>query len=265
MKAFEADDFILLKREDLYGEPGRLAEKIKEADIVMNFAGYPVSQRWTKKNREKIERSRIEVTSNLARAINILKDPPEYFVCSSAIGIYRQNETHTETKNRYNDDFLADVVKKWEASADKTNEDVKVIKVRLGLVLGNDGGAMPRLFRMFRFGLGGVIGSGKQVYSFIHIDDVIGAIRFILMNKKSGIYNFTAPGPVTNKKFTKTIASKMKRPAIFWIPQRVLGLVMGKASMIVTGGQTVYPERLLDEGYSFNFATIDEAIGNLVE
>lgn len=264
-KAFEGDNFILLDREDLYGEQERLAQKIKGARIVMNFAGYPVSRRWTKKNKVKIFSSRIDVNRNLVGAINMLEDPPEYFISSSAIGIYSQNETHTETKNSFHDDFLSEVVKKWEDSADLANESVKVIKIRLGLVMGNDGGAMLRLFRMFRFGLGGVIGSGKQVYSFIHVDDVIGAIQFVLANKNSGIYNFTAPYPVTNREFTQAIAEKMNRPAVIPIPGIMLRFIMGEASVIVTGGQTVYPKRLLDEGYNFTFATIDKAIENLVE
>jgi uncharacterized protein len=264
-KAFKDDTFILLDRDDLYGEPELLAHKIKGARIVINFAGYPVSGRWTKRKKVKIFNSRINVTSNLVQAINMLEDPPEYFISSSAIGIYSQNETHTEIKNSFSEDFLAEVVKKWEDSADIENESVRVIKIRLGLVMGNEGGAMPRLFRLFRIGLGGVIGSGKQVYSFIHIDDVIGGIQFVLANKSSGVYNFTAPHPVTNREFTIAIAKKMKMPALIWVPEIILRFIMGEASLIVTGGQTVYPKRLLDEGYNFTFATIDEVIENLLK
>lgn len=264
-KAFEDDTFILLDRDDLYGEPGLLAHKIKDARIVMNFAGYPVSGRWTKKNRVKIFNSRINVTSNLVQAINMLEYPPEYFISSSAIGIYSQNETHTEIQNTFSEDFLAEVVKKWENSADIENEAVRVVKIRLGLVMGNDGGAMPRLFRLFRLGLGGVIGSGNQVYSFIHINDVIGGIQFILANKSRGVYNFTAPHPVTNRVFTIAIAKQMKMPALIRVPEIIMSFIMGEASLIVTGGQTVYPKRLLDEGYNFTFATIDEVIENLLK
>ena len=124
---------------------------------------------------------------------------------------------------------------------------------------------MPRLFRLFRIGLGGVIGSGKQVYSFIHIDDVIRGIQFVLANKSSGVYNFTAPHPVTNREFTVAIAKKMKMPALIRVPEIILRFIMGEASLIVTGGQTVYPKRLLDEGYNFTFATIDEVIENLLK
>ncbi len=264
-KAFGEDRLILLNREDIYGNTEELAAKIQGAQIVMNFAGYTVSKRWTKKNRARIYTSRIGVTENIVRAINKLKNPPAFFINASAIGIYGQNEVHNELEYSFSDDFLAGVIKRWEQSAAYVKEPVKLVTVRLGLVLGRDGGAMPRLFRLFRYGLGGVIGSGKQIYSFINIDDVIYALQFIIKNNGSGVYNFTAPFPVSNEVFTKTIASKMKRPAIFRIPGILVRFVLGKASIIVVGGQTVYPMRLLEEGYSFTFATIQESITNLIE
>lgn len=263
-KSFAEHDFILLNRKDLYGDLTALSKKIETADIVINCAGYPVAKRWSRKNKKKIYSSRIVVTENLVQAINMLQEPPDSFINTSAIGIYEEGKEHNETEFTYNNDFLADVVKEWEKKADATRKDVRLVKIRLGLVLGKDGGALPRLLRLFSLGLGGVIGSGKQVYSFIHIDDVTDALKFIINMEADGVYNFTTAYPVTNKVFTQTLASKLNRPSLFTVPEFALRVVMGKAAGIVTRGQTVYPKKLLDEGYSFTFATIDQAIENII-
>jgi uncharacterized protein len=264
-KAFVEDEFILLNRKDLYDSAETLAEKLKGSEIVINTAGFPVSVRWTRKNRREIFNSRILVTRNIVSAINILKNKPIKFINTSAIGIYSQDKEHTEIDYSYDDNFLSEVVKAWEREAEKVSQEVNLIKMRLGLVLGRDGGALPPLMRMFNYGLGGIIASGRQVYSFIHIVDVIDALRFLLENEGEGVYNFTAPNPVTNREFTHTIAKNMNRPVLFWVPGIAMKMVMGKSAILVTGGQTVYPKKLLDEGYSFTFASIDQAIENLVK
>jgi len=264
-KRLDAHDFILLSRKDLYGSASALAQKISGSDVLINTAGFSISSRWTKRNRKKIHSSRIDVTHQLVRAISLAEQQPAVFMTASAIGIYRNQAEHTEDSRAYADDFLAKVVRDWEAEAENVTDDVRVVKMRFGMVLGADGGALPKLFRLFKWGLGGVIASGKQVYSFIHIEDVTGAIAHILDQKGEGVYNFTAPFPVTNKTFTRTIAKKLHRPALLPIPGFLMHIVMGKAAIVVTKGQTVYPKKLLDEGYKFTFASIDEAIENLAE
>lgn len=256
--------FILLNREDLYGDAESLSRKLINADAVINLAGFSVSKRWTKKNRKKIRDSRELLTGNIVQAIAEMDKKPKMFLNASAIGIYQYDTTNTEKSHTLGEGFLPDVVRKWENAAEAISDEVRTVIMRLGLVLGKDGGALPRLFLLFRFGLGGVIGSGKQIYSFIHIDDVTGAIEHLLNGKSRGVYNLTAPQPVTNKEFTHTIARFMRRPAIFRIPVFAMKIVMGKAAMIVTRGHAVYPEKLLDEGYKFTFVSIQEAIQNLV-
>lgn len=263
-KAFAEHDFILLNRDELYGDLTTLSKKIEGADVVINCAGYPVHKRWSGSNKNKIYRSRIEVTENLVEAINMLHEPPAQFINTSAKDIYEEGMEHHESEYTYSNNFLANVVKEWEKRADEVRQDVKLVKMRLGLVLGKEGGALQRLLPLFKVGLGSVLGSGKQVYSFIHIDDVTGALKFLINKEAEGVYNFTTPYPVTNKVFTKTLASKLKRPSIFTVPEFALRIVMGKAAVIIARGQTVYPKKLLDEGYSFNFATIDQAIENIV-
>lgn len=262
---FSEHDFILLERDDLYGKTEALAEKISGADVLVNTAGFSVSSRWTKNNRKKIRKSRTDVTENLVSAIDKAEKKPAVFLNASAIGVYRHDMEHTESSTAYADDFLSEVVLDWEAAADKVVGEVRLVKMRLGMVLGAEGGALPLLFKLFKWGLGGVIASGKQVYSFIHIDDVTGAIAHILEHNGEGVYNFTAPYPVSNKIFTRTIAAKLHRPAFWPIPGFVIHIVMGKAAAVVTKGNTVYPKKLLDEGYKFTFATIDEAIENLAD
>lgn len=260
-----AHDFILLSRDDLYGPTEALARKISGCGAIINTAGFSITARWTKKNREKIFKSRTKVTRNLVRAIELAGDQPGVLINASAIGIYQNNGEHTETSGAYANGFLAEVVREWEAAADAVGDDVRLVKMRLGMVLGSDGGALPRLIKLFKWGLGGVIASGKQVYSFIHIDDVTGAINHILEHEGEGIYNFTAPHPVTNKIFTNTLAKTLHRPALLPIPGFLMRLVMGESATVVTEGQTVYPKKLLDEGYKFTFASIDEALENLAD
>ncbi|MDF1572200.1 MAG: TIGR01777 family oxidoreductase [Bacteroidales bacterium] len=264
-KRLHAHDFIMLSRDDLYGSASALARKISGSDVLINTAGFRITARWTKKNREKIHSSRIVVTRQLVQAISLAEQKPAVFMTASAIGIYRNQMEHTEDSRAYADDFLAKVVRDWEAAADTVTGDVRLVKMRFGMVLGGDGGALPKLLRLFKWGLGGVIASGKQVYSFIHIEDLTGAIAHILEQKGEGVYNFTAPVPVTSKTFTNTIAKKLHRPAMIPSPGFLMQIVMGKAAIVVTKGQTVYPKKLLDEGYKFTFATIDEAIENLAE
>ncbi|MEX0982274.1 MAG: TIGR01777 family oxidoreductase [Bacteroidales bacterium] len=263
-KTFSDHTFILVNRDELYGDYRSLAEKIAGADVVINSAGFSVSSRWTKKNKKHIYDSRIKVTNNLVKAINSLTKKPDLFINNSGIALYEYDKKHTESDYSCNDDFLAEVVKEWEKSANAVDKNVKLIIIRLGLVLGKDGGAMPRLLRLFRMGLGGVLASGKQVYSFIHIDDVTRALEYLMIYNNKGVYNFTAPFPVTNREFTKALGKILNRPSIFRVPRFVLKLIMGEGAVLVTKGQSVYPQNLLDAGFVFTFGTIDKAIENLV-
>lgn len=262
---FFNDEFILLERTDLYDDPKSLSEKIKEANVVINVAGFPVSKRWTRANRKKLYDSRITVTGNLVKAINMLEKKPEIYINGSAVGIYAFDEIHTEESHTPGKNFLAELVSEWEKQADRVSDDVRLVKMRIGLVLGRTGGAFPRLRKLFNAGLGGVIGNGKQVYSFIHIDDLIGAIEFLLQQGGRGVYNFTAPEPVTNRVFTRILAKGLNRRTFLPVPAFALRLIMGEAGSVITRGQTVYPKRLLDEGYNFTFASIESAIDNLVK
>ncbi len=263
-KAFRDQDLILLDRNELYGNTAVLSDKINNADVLINTAGYNVARRWTKKNRIKIQESRVRVTENLVEAMRLCEKGPGVFINASAIGIYRQGKVHDEYSYSTGDDFLAQVVQQWEETAEKTGSKTRIVLIRLGVVLGNQGGAFPRLYKLFRMGLGGVIGSGKQVISFVHVDDVIDSIRFLIDKNSQGAFNITAPNPVTNREFTRSLAAHLRRPAFFRIPALAFYVLMGKAASIILKGQTVYPKKLLEAGYKFNFATIDETFEHIV-
>jgi len=258
------NEFIFLSRKLLYGDTEVLANSLENTDAVLNFAGYPIAKRWTGKRKKLIWESRITITQNIVKAIEHCKIKPGVFINSSAIGIYKYDTINTEEDYFFGESTLAGLVSAWENEAEKVHPEVKLKIIRLGLVLGRKGGALPFLLRLFNLGLGGKIGSGKQVYSFIHIQDVVQAVYFLLDNKEEGIFNLTAPEPVTNKVFTETLARQMKRPAFFAVPSFVLNLMLGNAAELITRGQTVLPQKLLNAGYKFTFATINEAIENIL-
>ena len=258
------NEFIFLSRELLYGDNEVLANSLENTDAVLNFAWYPIAKRWTGKRKKLIWESRITITQNIVKAIEHCKIKPGVFINSSAIGIYKYDTINTEEDYFFGESTLAGLVSAWENEAEKVHPEVKLKIIRLGLVLGRKGGALPFLLRLFNLGLGGKIGSGKQVYSFIHIQDVVQAVYFLLDNKEEGIFNLTAPEPVTNKVFTETLARQMKRPAFFAVPSFVLNLMLGNAAELITRGQTVLPQKLLNAGYKFTFATINEAIENIL-
>jgi len=258
------NEFIFLSRKLLYGDNEVLANSLENTDAVLNFAWYPIAKRWTGKRKKLIWESRITITQNIVKAIEHCKIKPGVFINSSAIGIYKYDTINTEEDYFFGESTLAGLVSAWENEAEKVHPEVKLKIIRLGLVLGRKGGALPFLLRLFNLGLGGKIGSGKQVYSFIHIQDVVQAVYFLLDNKEEGIFNLTAPEPVTNKVFTETLARQMKRPAFFAVPSFVLNLMLGNAAELITRGQTVLPQKLLNAGYKFTFATINEAIENIL-
>jgi uncharacterized protein (TIGR01777 family) len=233
---------------------------IAGADAVVNLAGEPVSQRWTKEVREKIRSSRVEGTRRLVDAMRI--KPPRVLVNASAVGYYgsRGDERLTES-SRPGDGFLEDVCAAWEREALKAEEfGVRVVCLRNGLVLGH-GGGLSKMMLPFKLGVGGKIGDGKQWMAWIHIDDTIGLIEFAISSDKlRGPANGTAPNPVTNEEFTRDLAHALHRPAIFPVPKFALHLLYGDMAQIVYASQRAIPEAALEAGYKFRFPTLEPAL-----
>ena len=190
-------------------------------DAVIHLAGAPILCRWTKENKQNILKSRTESTRNITLAINNLSPEtrPLTYISASAIGIYSPNEVHTEKSTSFTNDFVGEVVKQWENSSAELSSSVRKVIFRIGLVLGKEAKTIQNLLPIFKMGLGGKIGTGKQPFPFVHIHDVVNAINWSLQNKQAqGIYNLVAPENIDNKTFTRVLAKSVKRPAIFTVP-----------------------------------------------
>jgi uncharacterized protein (TIGR01777 family) len=241
------------------------AQACDGADAAVFLAGESIAQRWTEAAKRRISESRVDATRALVARFAHLGAPPKAYVTASAIGYYPTSETATfDESSPPGDSFLARLCVAWEAAADEaTSNQTRVAKVRTGLVLGTDGGTLKALLPLFRLGLGGPIGNGRQWYSWIHIDDLVG-IYLAAIDGVGGPLNGTAPNPVTNAEFTRSLASAVHRPAIFPVPEFALGLMLGEGAEIATRGQRVLPERTLANGYAFKFATLEAALADLV-
>ena len=238
---------------------------LEGVDAVIHLAGAGVGdKRWTKKYKAEILNSRLLGTTTVANAVAQVK--PKVFITSSAIGWYGEtgNRAVTET-DRGGDDFLAAVCREWEAAADLAG-DVRTVKIRTGLVLDPTGGALGRMLPLFRFGLGGKLGNGKQWWSWITLHDQLRAIQFVLENNEiSGAVNFTSPNPVTNQEFTSALARALRRPALFPAPAFALKLALGGFSTEILGSKKVLPAVLQDAGFTFEFPHIGPALDALAD
>jgi hypothetical protein len=246
-------------------DPRAAAAACDGSDVIVNLAGASVSERWSAAHKRAIETSRVDLPHAFIDELAAIAHKPTHFVSASAIGYYGTSRDATFTeKSPPGDDFLAHVCVKWEAEADRaTALGMTVAKIRTGLVLGTDGGALAKLLPIFKLGGGGIVASGKQWYSWIHIDDQVG-IYLKAIDGATGVFNATAPHPVTNADFTKALASAVHRPALLPVPAFALNLLLGEGAVIVTEGQRVLPETTLADGYHFKYATIDAALQALV-
>jgi uncharacterized protein (TIGR01777 family) len=232
-------------------------------DAVIHLAGAGVGdKRWTKKYKSEILNSRLLGTTTIANAVAQIK--PKVFISSSAIGWYGETGNRAVIESdRGGDDFLAAVCREWEAAADLAGE-VRTVKIRTGLVLDPTGGALGRMLPLFRFGLGGKLGSGKQWWSWITLHDHLRAIEYILENKDiSGPVNLTSPNPVTNQEFTSALARALRRPALFPAPAFALKVALGGFSTEILGSKKVLPGALQDAGFNFDFPHIGPALDAL--
>ena len=234
-------------------------------DAVIHLAGAGVGdKRWTKKYKSEILNSRLLGTTTIANAVAEVK--PKVFISSSAIGWYGEtgNRAVVET-DRGGDDFLAAVCREWEAAADLA-AGVRTAKIRTGLVLDPTGGALGRMLPLFRFGLGGKLGNGKQWWSWITLHDHLRAVEFIMENQNlSGAINLTSPNPVTNQEFTSALARALRRPALFPAPAFALKAALGGFSVEILGSKKVMPAVLQEAGFTFDYPHIGPALDALTD
>jgi uncharacterized protein (TIGR01777 family) len=256
------DDVIAASLRD----PQAAASAAGRSDAVVNLAGAPVAVRWTPARKAEIARSRIDAPRAFLDTLANLPQRPRAYVSASAIGYYgtSRSATFTETSPP-GDDFLARTCVAWEAEAHRAAElGMRVTLVRTGLVLGTDGGALVPLLPLFRTGLGGIVASGDQWYSWIHIEDQVGIYLHALDAAVDGALNATAPNPVTNRDFTHALAAAVHRPAFLPAPAFGIRLLLGEAALIVTEGQRVLPRRTLESGYVFRHPEVAEALRDLL-
>lgn len=233
-------------------------------DAVFHLAGAGVGdKRWSAAYRSEILNSRLLGTTTIANACQQLQT--DVFISASAIGYYGEtgNRAVTET-DKGGSDFLSVVCREWEAVADLASS-VRTIKLRTGLVLDPTGGALGRMIPLFKFGLGGKLGSGKQWWSWITLHDQIRAMMFLMNSKIEGAVNLTSPNPVTNQEFTASLARILKRPALFPAPAFALKAVLGGFSSEVLGSKKVIPQVLTDAKFEFEFPFVSDALTALID
>ncbi|EPX55309.1 Cell division inhibitor [Cystobacter fuscus DSM 2262] len=242
-------------------------EALAGAEAVVHLAGEPVAQRWTAAARQRIQDSRVVGTRLLVEALRTA-GTVRHFVSASAIGYYgadRGEEPLTET-GAPGDDFLAWVCRGWEAEAlEAEHAGIRTVVARIGVVLHPSGGALGTMLPLFRLGLGGRMGSGRQYLSWVHLEDAVGLLHHALEREDlRGPMNVTAPEPVTNARFAQALGAALGRPALVPVPAFALKLALGDMSVTALGGQRVLPERARETGYAFRQPELSEALRSLL-
>lgn len=262
------NETVRLLREELYDLQGSvLPEKLRGCQAVVHLAGAPVLQRWTPKNREVIYKSRIETTSCLVNALDRLSqaERPILFLAVSAIGIYRTGRVHTESSRDFDTHFAARLTADWEKASSGLSRDIRRVIFRTGLVLDSESQLIRLLWFPFMAGLGGAVGKGNQAFPFIHLDDLTEAmVEAIEKESYKGVYNLVAPDRKDNRRFARELAAILKRPSWLSIPGIVLKLLFGKASVLILESPEVVPERLVREGFIFQYPDLGSALAEIV-
>lgn len=244
--------------------------RIDGTEVVVHLAGENIAgKRWNPSVKAELQRSRIEGTKLICETISQLNTPPKTLICASAIGYYgdRGTEMLNETSNK-GTGFLSDLCRDWEAACEPARaKGIRVVNLRFGVILSPKGGALAKMLTPFKLGGGGVVGTGNQYWSWIAIDDLIGIINFCITNEKiSGPVNATAPCPVTNYEFTKTLGSVLARPTIVPMPSFVARIALGEmANELLLASARVMPNRLSESGFQFQYSSLEPALKHLLE
>ncbi len=238
-------------------------------EYIINLAGEPIAdKKWTEKQKEKLKKSRVETTKQLVNYIGRLDAKPKVMISASAVGYYGSwGDEILDEDSKPKREFTNSLCEAWEDQAGRVEKyGVRLCVVRLGVVLGKNGGALKKMLTPFKFGLGGKIASGKQVMSWIHVRDVIRGLMFLVHGENlSGAFNFCAPNAVTNEKFSKTLAKSLSRPALFDMKLGLVKFLFGEmGETLLAKGQNVYPQRLVDAGFNFKYKRVESALRNVV-
>ncbi|HIW31158.1 MAG TPA: TIGR01777 family oxidoreductase [Candidatus Paenibacillus intestinavium] len=240
--------------------------QLEGVEAIINLAGESLnSGRWSTARKSRILNSRLSATKEINRIIAVLQHKPSVLLNASAVGYYgtSHTETFTEQQQMKPSDFLSDTVDQWEQEA--SNSGIRTVLMRFGVILGEHEGALPRMVLPYKLYGGGTIGSGKQMLSWIHIDDVVRAALYCISNPSIvGPVNFTAPNPVNMKVFGQMIGKVLHRPHWMPVPAFMLQLLLGEMSILILEGQTILPSSLLEHGFFFSYPTLENALQELL-
>lgn len=247
-------------------DPSEAARAASACDAFVNLSGETLAQRWNDRVKREILQSRTAAPATFFETLAALDRKPAVYVSASAVGYYGTSETATFTEtDPAGSDFLAHVCEQWERVAGTARTlGMRVACVRAGLVLSANGGALARLLPIFKAGTGGRVGSGRQWYSWVHIDDVVG-IFLLALDRIDGAVNATAPNPVRNAEFVEAMARVLHRPCALPAPAFMIKLALGEGAALVLDGQRVLPARAQSEGYSFAFPELEAALADLLK
>jgi len=244
-----------------------VAAQIDKCDILINLSGTTILARWSDDYKKKLYSSRIDTTRKLVNAMKICNEKPKLFLTSSAVGIYDSTHSHDDSSGNFANDFLSKLCRDWEAEAKKAEElGIRTVAMRFGVIYSKDGGAMSKILPPFKMGVGGKLGRGDQMVSWIHIEDLLRAILFIIKTPAiAGSVNFTAPYPLSNIEQTYILGKVLNRPTFFGVPAFMIKLVFGEGARVILDSKEVYPTKLLENGFTFNYEKFENAIKEIVE
>lgn len=237
-------------------------------NIIINLAGSPVAdRRWSPARKELLVKSRLGITKNLINYIETAEVKPVRLISASAVGYYGDGgDKVIDEESPVHDEFTHQLCRKWEDEAIRARElGLSVAILRIGLVIGKGGGFLGKMVLPFKLGLGGRLGSGMQWMPWVHMDDIVGLILFLIQRDDlEGPFNAVSPKPVRNSDFTKTLAATLNRPAIFPVPSLFLKMMLGEMSRLLLTGQRAVPKRAIEEGYSFAFTELEDALKDVL-
>ena len=242
---------------------------LTDVEVIVHLAGASVAKKWTPSYKQEIIESRVLSTRLLYKTLQKNLHQVKQIVSASAIGIYPNdlNYIYHETDNKVDNSFLGNVVQQWEEEVNQFEKlHIKVAKIRIGIVLAKNGGALQEMAKPIKIGVGAAFGSGEQYQSWIHVQDLVAIFQFVMENQLAGIYNGVAPYPVTNSELTKAIAKTLGKPLFLSnIPKFVMKLILGEMHQILFSSQHVSCRKLLDENFQFKFASLDKALNDLLK
>jgi uncharacterized protein (TIGR01777 family) len=259
------DEVISLSvRADISAEV--IVQKLDGCDVLINLAGANILGRWSESYKKLLRQSRLDTTFKLVKALSMCESPPHTLLNASAVGVYDAYHQHDEFSHHFGDDFLASLVQEWESAAmNAPSELTRVCIMRFGVVYGEGGGAMSKMLPPFKLGLGGKMGDGFQMISWIHLEDLIRACAFLIDHKEiTGVVNLTSPEPISNLEQTKAMGRILDRPTFFDLPDWVVKLAFGEGSIVMLESKEVYPRILQEAGFTFNYPTFDSAMEQIV-